>query len=101
MSNASRRTAEGKTRREILRCLKRYIAREVYQLLVNPHPTPAPEQLRTRREQAGITLTQAAEALSTYPTRISQLETGHTHNHQLATQYEQWLKETQKRGCKS
>jgi transposase len=28
-----RRTAEGKTQREIMRCLKRYIAREVYNLL--------------------------------------------------------------------
>ena len=93
---ARKRTAEGRTRREILRCLKRYIAREVYQLLVNPHTTPDPEQLRNTREQAGISLTSAARALGTYPTRISQLETGHTHNHQLATQYEKWLKENQK-----
>jgi transposase len=28
-----RRTAEGKSKREILRCLKRYVAREVYQIL--------------------------------------------------------------------
>jgi len=30
---AERRTAEGKSKREILRCLKRFIAREVYRLL--------------------------------------------------------------------
>ena len=30
---AKRRTAEGKTKREIMRCLKRYIAREVYNAL--------------------------------------------------------------------
>jgi transposase len=30
---AARRTAEGRSKREILRCLKRYIAREVYQTL--------------------------------------------------------------------
>src|SRR3712207_6013647 len=29
----SRRTAEGKSKREIIRCLKRYIAREVYRVL--------------------------------------------------------------------
>jgi len=29
-----RRTAEGKTKREIIRCLKRYIAREIYASLV-------------------------------------------------------------------
>ena len=31
---ARRTTAEGKSRREILRCLKRYVAREVYRILV-------------------------------------------------------------------
>ena len=30
----SRRTAEGKSRREIIRCLKRYIAREAYRVLI-------------------------------------------------------------------
>jgi transposase len=31
-----RRTAEGKSKLEIMRCLKRYIAREVYRTLVLP-----------------------------------------------------------------
>ena len=30
---AQRRTAEGKTKKEIIRCLKRYIAREIYRIL--------------------------------------------------------------------
>ena len=30
----ARRTQEGKSRREIMRCLKRYIAREVYRILL-------------------------------------------------------------------
>jgi len=29
----SRRTAEGKSKREIIRCLKRYVAREAYRVL--------------------------------------------------------------------
>jgi len=33
----ARRTAEGKTTKEIIRCLKRYVAREVYKALV-AHP---------------------------------------------------------------
>ncbi|WP_406340056.1 transposase [Streptomyces sp. NBC_01620] len=33
-----RRLAEGKTRREIIRCLKRYVAREIYRLLVPSKP---------------------------------------------------------------
>jgi transposase len=31
----SRRTAEGKSKPEIIRCLKRYVAREVYRVLVS------------------------------------------------------------------
>jgi hypothetical protein len=37
---AERRRAEGKTDREIKRCLKRYIARQLYRLLENPQPAP-------------------------------------------------------------
>ena len=29
----ARRTAEGKSKKEIIRCLKRYIAREIYRIL--------------------------------------------------------------------
>jgi len=33
----ARRTTEGKSKRDIIRCLKRYVIREVYQLIkVNP-----------------------------------------------------------------
>ena len=36
----NRRIAEGRTPREAIRCLKRYIARELYQLITTPQPTP-------------------------------------------------------------
>jgi len=32
----ARRTAQGKTKKEIIRCLKRYIAREIYKTLCRP-----------------------------------------------------------------
>jgi len=35
-----RRTGEGKSSREAIRCLKRYLARSLYRLLENP-PVPA------------------------------------------------------------
>ncbi|MEU5996789.1 IS110 family transposase [Streptomyces sp. NPDC047197] len=35
-----RRLKEGKTRREIIRCLKRYAAREVFHLIEQPQPEP-------------------------------------------------------------
>lgn len=44
----TRRTAEGKTKREIIRCLKRYLAREIYQILITGHTRAVP----TTREPA-------------------------------------------------
>ncbi len=35
----NRRTAEGKTKKEILRCLKRLLIREIYQIIVAPYKT--------------------------------------------------------------
>jgi hypothetical protein len=32
-----RRTQEGKTKRDLIRCLKRYVADEIYHILTQPH----------------------------------------------------------------
>lgn len=88
---ARRRQAQGKTRREIIRCLERHIAREIYRLLTAPPEVPHGADLRHQRHQARITLTTAADALNTHPTRISALERGTQHNHPLATRYQNWL----------
>ena len=37
----ARRRADGKTSREATRCLKRYLARNLYRLLEHGAPTPA------------------------------------------------------------
>ncbi len=37
-----RRTAEGKSKAEIMRCLKRYVAREIFGYLRSPSSIPAP-----------------------------------------------------------
>ncbi len=39
-SYVARRMAEGKSKREIIRCLKRYVAREVYRVLVSGASSP-------------------------------------------------------------
>ena len=41
-SYVAKRTAEGKTKKEIIRCLKRYIAREVYRVLASASLNGAP-----------------------------------------------------------
>ncbi len=48
----ARRTAEGKTKPEIMRCLKRYLARQVYRCLVPAVPAVpanAPDEQPNRR----------------------------------------------------
>jgi transposase len=42
----ARRTAEGKTKKEIIRCLKRYVAREVYSTLMSTIAPPRPRSKR-------------------------------------------------------
>jgi transposase len=43
-----RRTHEGLAKPEIIRCLKRYVAREIYHTLKLATPTKKPEQLLAR-----------------------------------------------------
>jgi transposase len=44
----ARRTAEGKSEQEIMRCLKRYIAREIYRLLAPMAAASAPSAPRSQ-----------------------------------------------------
>jgi len=86
-----RRTAEGKSLREIVRCLKRHVAREVYRHLVRPEPVPVGSELRATRLDARISLQTVADALGSWPTRISELERGLKHDTALARRYMTWL----------
>ena len=87
----TRRTQEGKSKKEIIRCLKRHVAREVFTLLTNPPAVPLGLELRKARLDGGITLGTVAEVLGTWPTRISELERGLTHDADLARRYQLWL----------
>ncbi len=49
-----RRTGEWLSKRDSIRCLKRYVAREVYQALRGPEPAVEIAALRTRRNTLGI-----------------------------------------------
>ncbi len=87
----ARRRAEGRSQREIVRCLKRYVAREIYHHLVDPQAPPVGAELRALRKSCGIGLQTVAEALGSRPTRISGLERGLVHDGALAKHYGQWL----------
>ena len=44
-----RRQAEGRSKKEIIRCLKRYVVREIYQLLPEPSSRPGPAKLPSNK----------------------------------------------------
>ena len=72
-----RRRAEGLSDRDIMRCLKRHIANEVYKTLMNPGlDNPAGQQLRIIRQEAGIPITVLADTLAVPYQRLRRLEIG-------------------------
>jgi hypothetical protein len=87
----ARRIAEGKTKREIVRCLKRYIAREVFRHLTAPATVPSGPELRTARQNANLSLKTVASALGTWPIRISKIERGITYDTNLTHRYQALL----------
>jgi transposase len=89
---AARKQHEGKGTKEILRCLKRAIAREVFQLITHPVPAVDHRSLRPLRQKNGLTQAQAAAALGVSPAQISLTENGHVHDAALITTYETWLR---------
>ena len=88
---AAKLTAAGKSKKDVLRCLKRAIAREAWHLLVHPAPAPRIDDLRPLRHLRGLTLTQAAEHLGTVPARISELERGTRPDILLSNAYREYL----------
>jgi transposase len=90
-SYVARRRQEGKSTKEIMRCLKRYVAREVYEQLLHPQPAPDAGPLRTVRTAKHLTLQQAAYALHVWPTTLSRLERGLSHDNDFHKRYETWL----------
>jgi len=90
-----RRTTEGKTTKDIMRCLKRFVAREVYQAIVNP-PTDLPTgaELRQLRNERGLTLTQVCNQIGTFPTHLSQIERGLRHDTAFARAAKKFLDES-------
>ena len=54
---AARRTTEGKTSKEIIRCLKRYIAREIYKALCRPNGQEMPSTPQIKQDLSARVLT--------------------------------------------
>lgn len=88
----TRRTTDGLDDRDIMRCLKRYVAREIYNVLTNP-PTLAPRgaQLRQLRQDADLPLRVVAEAHDISIGYLSRLERGRVRNPALQTHIHDWF----------
>jgi transposase len=76
---------------EILRMLKRAIAREIFKSLTQGQAAPLLTDLRPARQAKNITITAAAKALGTYPSKISRTEHGTYPDYDLAHRYREWL----------
>lgn len=70
-----RRVSEGKTRREAVRCLCRYIAREAYRLITGPQePLPDGRALAEGRRALGATQAGVAGLLGVSTAKVSRAE---------------------------
>lgn len=92
---AARRTSEGKTKKDILRCLKRAIAREVFHLITKPRPAENSSDLRAARNVLGLALTDVANALHCATSKISLIERGTIRDTRFLDQYRAWLSQQQ------
>ena len=87
----ARQTANGHSKPETTRMLKRAIARESYRLLTHPAEVPNYADLRALRQAKNITVTLAARHFDVWPAVISRLERGLRRDDDLARQYRTWL----------
>lgn len=91
---AERARARGKSDREVMRCLKRYVAREAYRALMRPHEIRRPEdasELVAARRAAKVSQVRAASILGTSEKYISMLERGQRELKPIRRAYEAWV----------
>ena len=90
----AKRTAEGTSKREAIRCLKRYIAREVCCALMNPTAKTHEDErsLRAKRAEAAMTQEEVAAALGTDHIRISEIEREASKHYEIRDRYSAFMK---------
>lgn len=88
---AIRQRDKGRSNAEILRILKRALARELFKQLSRPHQALRIDDLRQTRRRKNITLMTAATALGVSQSTIHRTEHGQFLNADLTTRYREWL----------
>lgn len=86
-----RQRDRGRSTPEILRILKRAIAREMFKQLTRPHEDLGVHDLRPMRQAKNTTLDAAAAALGLAPTTISRTERGLFITPEIVNRYREWL----------
>jgi transposase len=86
-----RQLTNGRSKRDILRLLKRAIARETFRLLTQQCDIDDYRDLRPTRQTKNITLAAVAAHFGLWPNDISRLERGLKRDDTLANNYRQWL----------
>lgn len=86
-----RQRDRGRSTPEILRILKRAIAREMFKQLSRPHHDLGVHDLRPTRQAKNITIHAAANALGMAPITISRTERGKFVTPEVVTRYRAWL----------
>lgn len=82
---------KGRSNPEILRILKRAIAREIHKLLSHPNTVADISDLRRLRRQKNLPIRTVTAALDTDHMRISRIERGIIRDHEFAERYRAWL----------
>ena len=93
---AARRRSEGLSDREVMRCLKRYIAREAYRALTGPRgaaPGFDPGGLGSARMASGISQEAACAALGVSRGLISLIELGRGGSPSMRERYRAWVED--------
>lgn len=88
----ARQTTAGRTKKEIIRLLKRVIAREMFRCLTSAVTIPGIADLRPLRQSKNIRITAAARHFGLWPGTISTLERGIRRDEDLARTYRDWLR---------
>lgn len=88
----ARRLTEGRSKREIIRCLKRFVAREIFHAIIDTHaPIPTGPELRNRRKTAGFTMNAVAIGAGVSYPRLSRIERGLEVNTNIANLVHAWI----------
>ncbi len=86
-----KKTTEGKTKLEAIRCLKRHIANELYAMIIDPPAVSDITDLRPTRLARGLSLQTVADHFGVWPMHISTIERGKRRDDDLTHRYRNWL----------